>query len=1828
MSHASVEPPGPAFLSQRKTLYSQPTSEDCEFERHFEFGLRQDWESVDPKRVLKSPKIEDGETAPAEATEPTGTSQEPKAATDEELERRRKTSHASFGSDATTATANAYGKILQISAYLGPGTCGFFCVDLVADQFPPFFVDTRARDLYWSYTDPHAGLGLFGSKQEDQMLDFIDDHWPRYRFKANDRPVTLNYVVKEGLVVQNYIIGSRSGQNIDAKKSEETYEESEDQTLLVVKAMELRIRDLHWASLNGFNSEGPTYPVDPDDKEESASESDDDSESKGSIRSQDQPHYSGYETFLGPRQCSIITVHHFSPEYNNDSMENRNNEEGPSHKAPQAVGLVMSLFLNGKVQETDGEVWKVPLDSPGREATTVTIVYRLQLMMSEDNGWRSTVISASDVFGSSFYPDAPSSPVRLSDDDRLDFVFRRNLAHIFFAFRFLLEISKVLGQKNIRTDDVEKSQPTDQEAENAREYRRTEIIKTCRGHLLWVYRWAWPNDSALFKGSHWASGRVIKFSSWMWRKQAPEPLSNTPFQIIKAVEFITQCVTIPTPKEDEQGKTHPDDFHPRLIETYRESLEFLTDRPEPTKSEENQGAKDLPHELESVEDNKSDSYAGSDAFVGFDHFAKAVQRWIHDLASKNKRGEFAFHRSQENGVGKFRLEDHVWIWTALRCIEEIGLPTDPDIFYSGSQAESMTSKSAQKNMLRRFTVEDSSIKQRMLATSRSVLENRFLFRCRDTALIYASFLQFFETDRSRLAAWQNTISIQRRYEHNDESTWEKSLRYGLAMLMCSNNKWQINEKSPESMFFAAKDTLLASCGVNGLCPGQIDERTGEAEMYTDQDDRDSYWAASFELPYILWILREKTRRSHEIWKPTTSAGLVPDITTGSPVTKSPEAMKSSPNDPERFEGAVTTGDRAQQDVGAKSRAAGDLSAVRNFFATKSAPVHYLLDQDSILDVNDPWLYRYPDFLDFTPELPDGVDGVVKWLGNWDGGGRRAYLYDGFFQEGIDAIVKLYPDGPAQESPLASEWEYERLVYFIDIPKASIRLHTGRHALQIENIDRWYHRSNGRLLSMLAQERTERRAKKRLIWLTSPRKDLAALFMFASPQEEELFDFFRRHFGYEKFFFDEVITLRNNWETELHLSFYQLIKDGKHNGNATPDYAPYLQIKGRRLAQAAIGFRFDGDFLDRFWTCHVVENLPVRHGDPDRVLDPFSKKPPKDWAKAWPQRKVLELMILDKILFEISDSTTEILKEFEDLSGIRSSGHTITGDYFSSADQWNALVYGLTRVEEDLAGNLETLQGWRNREADRGTSRPRWTKNDEGKYRTAIDAMVRSNKQKFRRLNALHARIQNLQAKIESFRGQYRDDLNLRSAEDTRIFTNVTVIFLPLGFATGIFSMNGAPAHDLLVQTISTAIVALVLTALVLKWSKANAGLFKDVSEFLDAMLRFPVSFIRSSVRKSKEKSILYKHYHESKPPRSSGGIVRTREEETSIKWQLERASNGMWHLWYWISYLTQEIPLRQLTLAHESWQATEIWKTNHTSQPLSRPGSQGTGSSRPSQSLSRPGSRGTETSPQVNDPEDETGDASGAAEISVNAEDQGIESQAQADVANGVIEKTPTGEAPTNEESPKSQEAPGENTGDELSQANQETRSTRLKQTLETLFMVVIVATVAIIGLPIWLLLILKSLVLTGRLWQPCKLIFHLLVFLLLVPLFVPVFLLNLLALNVLDVFRLVERNGLKKPKDGVQPSHDGAKKSSKASDGSSSEIMWDEDVKRESPLEKLLIHSSSARPFKDLEESPDFIKLIAERARAVFERRPRKSHPDEEQGGETGSDRMSSKKY
>lgn len=491
--------------------------------------------------------------------------------------------------------------------------------------------------------------------------------------------------------------------------------------------------------------------------------------------------------------------------------------------------------------------------------------------------------------------------------------------------------------------------------------------------------------------------------------------------------------------------------------------------------------------------------------------------------------------------------------------------------------------------------------------------------------------------------------------------------------------------------------------------------------------------------------------------------------------------------------------------------------------------------------------------------------------------------------------------------------------------------------------------NSRLCYYLDGERTADDAKKRFIQFFQANPTTALACYIASSEKEEISAFFDRHASFEIYFSEETATVLNTWVTELHLSFYQILpeshrhrleSDDMHEPEEIAFPKPRPDREPKWLRRAAMGFRFDGDLFDRYWTCHFFEHnprrmLPMEQMETDAEREVFLNgldvvgEPVASYAEkaSWRQRKVLELILLDRILKEMHVCTKEILKEtkkrvlqtleqgskgrgttspkssrartarysrraaltvsdpfsvhsedsirpedvdriFEPARDIREAApltedpvsHLSTPDgsevsddvgkvtrcsentlsplevalslisevdndtFLSTSQMFHKMQQLLQVVHDDLGENLAKINFWQDREKAREPDRPRWTHNDEQRYRSAISKLLASNKRRTLELKRTQAEVASYNASLTQMLEHLRSELNLRGADDIRLFTYATVAFLPLGFATGVFSMSNAPSGVTLGSMAGLAVVALVLTILALvnaKWMETR-----------------------------------------------------------------------------------------------------------------------------------------------------------------------------------------------------------------------------------------------------------------------------------------------------------------------------------------------------------------------------------------------------------------------
>lgn len=745
--------------------------------------------------------------------------------------------------------------------------------------------------------------------------------------------------------------------------------------------------------------------------------------------------------------------------------------------------------------------------------------------------------------------------------------------------------------------------------------------------------------------------------------------------------------------------------------------------------------------------------------VLFGELKSLAKHWIQQLETANAREFYAFPRPKTGPttLQKFRLDDHVWIWRALRVVKDIGLGNEPENLkrqrkMSGRSLERTTQESKlnsryspavfQKHALRRFTTENPVSKQRMLAVARSPFENRFYLHSRDTALLYKENSTFFSKCD---ALWEATMDVQKFHEESEDSSWGNPLRYTLA-IMLGETIGRIDGKQPDDLCKTAKDILLQSSSANGLFPGALHPVTKEPELYQDKRWRDSYWHRTFEVPYVLWQSRDyKLSRS---------------VSSNVPA-------------------------QVQRDLPARSLASDSYSTQMEM--KRRMPFNNIIVQQSIVELSDEWLYKFPSL--FHTEWADKYCVVDK--------------------------------GAAVTSKGV----------IIDIPKTDRNKKKEDPTRNIELL------CNERMYAKLREERTAQNSKKRLIWITNPNADTKGICCATSAKHEtdSLDLFFKRHKDKVKYFSDEVTATANLWTTELHLSSYRLsnqTKDREGTGMM------FLGGKHLFIERAGAGFRFVGDFFDRYWTCHVLEtelnDKVTCTGNLKNILELEKLKLAVEQHKQpWKQRKVLELLLLDRMLGEITQRYQKMIEktgqQLEQLFPHATNNEGIAernivsisnelfskqmnnNAYLSFRKTWPAFQYSLQVMEEDLKEILEKIDIWTNRKADRKPEEPRWTKNDERRYRAAITKLTNENSHAIRDLRDHLATIQSLRISLSSGLQSTRDELNFLNAERIRYFTYLTAVFLPLGFATGIWSMaESSPRSESLKGMAVTAVVTLLL----------------------------------------------------------------------------------------------------------------------------------------------------------------------------------------------------------------------------------------------------------------------------------------------------------------------------------------------------------------------------------------------------------------------------------
>ncbi|KAF7942167.1 hypothetical protein EAE99_000217 [Botrytis elliptica] len=1175
-----------------------------------------------------------------------------------------------------------------------------------------------------------------------------------------------------------------------------------------------------------------------------------------------------------------------------------------------SIGVILSVFIDGVAVKFDSnEEWTLTVK--GNQTTEFVVAYKLVYSKSEiSNDWKQFLVAADEAdisrlllneFESTRYRPIPLFSVGASMPNispresiawdkiksNFDFIFQRHLEHLLtvcaipitscqgsidtsavaltcgdvsahricisaslFAFLFLLKVDSHLRSIESPNDTYVLS-------------LRDRIKKACKGHLIWLNDAELSGDHLLEFG-YMANGKRILANGGPRRaNEWPRNiLTDKAFQTIKAGEFAEHYSKDPGENEWQLAR--------KVVR-------------------------------------------------------QIYSNWITHLDELDERGKFAWPRSQREDLRVFRLDDHVWAIEAIKIAEPmispkklegdiseqtIGVSTRPT---KSVLANEYSFANTKREVVQRFTTQNPNYQSKkiMLAVTRSVRESRFLFHARDTALFYASDrIDWSGTQFNELL--RNTIDSQPHHMDNEDSGWDNTLRYGLAIIMGTCG-YKINANSSFELVQSSIDVLFGSFSSNGFVPGQLNKDTKEQALFQLDEHADSYYHASFEIPYILL---QYASRIHSLYKTQLS-----EITTSGP-SATAKLMTNLGNSQHTklqrreniFDTTLVSIPANEQNKPAK--VVDTMRAQANVTMKKTTPFNDLIDIINIVDRDDEWLYNYPTIFSRKTTID-----LKEALGSAKSSASYSEIGDGVIRKELDNWEGNFP----------GDWTRCNSCFVVDTKKAK---HLGKGDERDDGNVPYY--DLYRFWTTLGSPRTPELAKKRLIWMPLVGEFQAASCYLATPEiyQISISSFFDRHLKNESYFFEDTASLANSWETEFHLSFYSLIDSGFNHaeGIATSSAEEFpAGNQKKKIALGSMGFRFDGDIFDRYWTGYFLENVPGLYRE--RRLDYFPGggfQPLfiKSNDKAYRQRKVLELQFFDRMIKQMVRCTQEISYSIKEELGMKqgalSSSILSSDDYFASSILWNKYQHILHVIEEELDSAIRVIGKWEKREDDRKGEEPRWTRNDEIKYRGTINKFKSSTKRQIVDLDGAYRSIKTLRETIENSQDQIRNDLSLQGSENIRFFTYVTVVFLPLGFATGIFSMSGAPDGKVLGSMAVCAVVALLLTVLALLNAKQLAKIVDDL---------FSVYHKYSQAKMERSFIVYDKKMRRNTSQDVEGAAVKGADQNHD---QAKRAANShnkqrkmpsrieTWTLLFWIHYFNSARPMKllinKIKARRENWE--------------------------------------------------------------------------------------------------------------------------------------------------------------------------------------------------------------------------------------------------------------------------------------------------------------------
>lgn len=1055
------------------------------------------------------------------------------------------------------------------------------------------------------------------------------------------------------------------------------------------------------------------------------------------------------------------------------------------------------------------------------------------------------------------------------------------------------------------------------------------------GHIKWLYAAEKTAQDSAFRSLYWVSGKAVTLpeSSATWVPS--DHVRDTAFQILKVIEF----------------------------------------------------------------ENTFDDVENDDSSLVGEIITQWGQDWVRWLEKSDRRESLTWHHNEDEGLKVFRLDDHVWIWRALKAMES-EKPSAWAVSHDRAQRDDRSSlKSSkasntdevlqrsrkfasqrfQREVLLKFTTENEVLGRKMVALARSPRETRFLLHARDTALLYGQDMGFFPEDELFREAWNNTIDSQRFHENNQESRWDNALRYALSLVLGIRGH-QINGRKPGPIVRAATELLLRSSSENGLFPGKLDSvsKIAMEDVFRAEKDADSYYEAGFEIPFVFLVYAEaigaivdnaaepELQRASGQVNLRRHSGRSFNPVEAVPVhhTSNPQVQVEQGEDGElrqllaKLSAVLSSLSHPPNSTpNSDSIRSIELAVDARPALKKAIPFSNIIESHSIVEIEDEWLFNFPDFfgskwdddISIDDTLASLKDLEVTWHTSIDVAEmRRKYssLNDECDTE-YDCST-CYSSSLTTESSVSIGGPGDSGLWVEDMP-------SGKH-VQGKRVDDRAVKHLGsfeHIWESICMPRTVAKAKKRvIIWSGQHigRGPEAALLCYATSKGDEranMLDFFERHFRHENFVFDHCNLAYNTWETEVHLSFF-ILGDASEppSGDAAHHVEGLPGVQGKHISRGSIGFRFHGDAFDRYWTVHHFGNLDLKAGF-TKEGEAFGRLLSMNESFFY-QRKVLELFFFSNLLNQVESNTEKILAEVTSELGIKSGAFSWSIPSMDTYSSWSTLWEGfaplLQALSDDLTSAQDIISQWEAREGGRGQERPRWTLNDERKYRAPITRGQRVLNLRKKAIQDLRDDLESLQEACTARLANAREELSFRSSQNIASFTYVTIVFLPLGFAASVFSMNGYPDAGWVASMAVIAVVALTITATAL----ANAKLLLGVTEqFSKDAQRLTGDIFRSSL---------------------IGQQQRQRDERAQASPELNKSSHGerkgsdprqsltTRHVLFWMAYLLVELPARRVALACRALPASLMHSLGSLlpdSTPPSEVGSIGGSSGKPTAAAGR-----------------------------------------------------------------------------------------------------------------------------------------------------------------------------------------------------------------------------------------------------------------------------------